>query len=157
MRPTILNTVPWRAVLTWACLTFTVAAVAATSQGAVDTDGWRIPDGAAAERNPVLLDSAVLAKGQSLYRSKCQRCHGLEGKGNGPDADRQHAPSDLTDPRRASRNPDGVMFYKIWNGRGSPKMPAMKTDLARPDVWTIIHYVKGLRGTASSEASSLRR
>jgi hypothetical protein len=22
------------------------------------------------------------------------------------------------------RNPDGVMFYKIWNGRAKPRMPA---------------------------------
>jgi mono/diheme cytochrome c family protein len=135
----------WRAVMTWACLTFVLVAVGAASQGAFDSDGWQIPDGAAAERNPVLLDPAVLAKGQSLYRSKCQRCHGVEGKGNGPDADLNHAPGDLTDARRSSRNPDGVLFYKIWNGRARPKMPAMKTDLARLDVWTVIHYVKTLR------------
>lgn len=145
MMPTSVTTATWRAVMTWACLTFAIVAVGAASQGASDSEGWQIPDGAAAERNPVLLDSAVLARGHSLYRSKCQRCHGIEGMGNGPDADRNHAPGDLTDARRSSRNPDGVMFYKIWNGRAKPKMPAMKTDVARPDVWIIIHYVKTLR------------
>jgi len=49
------------------------------------------------------------------------------------------------DRRAAARNPDGVMFYKIWNGRANPKMPAMKTDITRADVWTLIHYVKTLR------------
>ena len=37
------------------------------------------------------------------------------------------------------------MFYKIWNGRAKPRMPAMKADLGRVDVWLVIHYVKTLR------------
>ena len=37
------------------------------------------------------------------------------------------------------------MFYKIWNGRRDPKMPAFKTDISREDVWTVIQYVKTLR------------
>ena len=51
----------------------------------------------------------------------------------------------MTDRRLASRNPDGVMFYKIWTGRAKPKMRAMKTDITRADVWTVMHYVKTLR------------
>jgi hypothetical protein len=42
-------------------------------------------------------------------------------------------------------NPDGVMFYKIWNGRAKPKMPAMKIDVTRTDVWAVIHYINTLR------------
>jgi mono/diheme cytochrome c family protein len=141
-----------RAALTCICLT--LAAGAAWGATQTSDGGWQIPDGAETERNPVVVDAAVLAKGQGLYRSKCQRCHGVNGKGNGPDADPNHAPSDLTDARRALRNPDGVMFYKIWNGRSKPKMPAMKADIARHDVWTIIHYLKTLRhGDVSSPLS----
>ena len=47
--------------------------------------------------------------------------------------------------RLASRNPDGVMFYEIWNGRARPKMPAMKTDITQADVWAVVRYVKTLR------------
>ena len=58
-------------------------------------------------------------------------------------------PDDFTDPARAARNPDGVMFYKIWNGRKSPKMPAVKTEgLSKDDVWTVIHFVKTFRPAA---------
>ena len=49
------------------------------------------------------------------------------------------------DRRAAARNPGGVMFYKIWNGRAKPMMPAMKSDITRADVWTLIQYVKTLR------------
>jgi mono/diheme cytochrome c family protein len=108
-------------------------------------DGWQIPQKAASEVNPVPAGEAAIAKGKGLYRSKCQRCHGVSGKGDGPEADPDHAPGDLTDASRAVRNPDGILFYKIWNGRKKPKMPAFSTDLSREDVWTLVHYVKTLR------------
>src|SRR5262245_53235513 len=92
------------------CLAVAVNAGPAATQPA-SSEGWQIPDTAATERNPIPIDSSVLVRGQKLYRSKCQRCHGVEGKGDGPDGDPKHAPADLTDGGRASRNPDGVMFY----------------------------------------------
>ena len=114
------------------------------------SDGWQIPEGAAAQTYPVPATPATLIEGKALFKSKCQRCHGVSGTGNGPDADPDHPPSDLTDGTRAARNPDGVMFYKIWNGRVRPKMPAFKTDVSREDVWTVIQYIKTLRKPVAS-------
>ena len=105
---------------------------------------WQIPDSAATEVSP-LAGAAALSKGQALFRAKCQRCHGTEGDGRGPDSDPNQPAGDLTDGRAAARNPDGVLFYKIWNGRAKPKMPAMKLDLTRDDVWRLVVYVKTLR------------
>ncbi len=121
------------------------AALRAQQPPASNPDGWQIPPTAATEVNPITVTPAVLAKGKNLYQGKCQRCHGPEGKGNGPDADPEHKPDDLSDGTRAARNPDGVMYYKIWNGRKKPKMPAFKSDMAQNDVWTVIHYAKTLR------------
>jgi mono/diheme cytochrome c family protein len=108
-------------------------------------EGWLIPETAATERSPVPVTAAMIEKGKSFYLSKCRRCHGQDGTGRGPDADPAHAPSELTDARRASRNPDGVMFYKIWNGRANPRMPAMKSEISQADVWAIVSYIKTLR------------
>ena len=110
-----------------------------------DEGGWTIPATAAKEPNPVAVNAQVIAKGKDIYKSKCQKCHGPSGKGDGPDADLKHKPGNFTDSSRASRNPDGVMFYKIWNGRKSPKMPALKGEISQDEVWTVIHYVKTLR------------
>jgi mono/diheme cytochrome c family protein len=107
--------------------------------------GWTIPAGAAQEPNPIAASPDVLAKGKELFHSKCEKCHGKSGKGDGPDADADQPPDDLTDASRAARNPDGVMFYKVWNGRKSPKMPAFKTELSKDEVWTVIHYAKSFR------------
>jgi mono/diheme cytochrome c family protein len=110
-----------------------------------DSDGWTIPASAASESDPSPVTPATLAKGQQIFKDKCQHCHGATGTGNGPDADPDHPPGNLTDPRRASRNPDGVMFYKVWNGRSKPKMPAFKTELSREEIWQVIQYAKTLR------------
>ncbi len=107
--------------------------------------GWTIPAGAAQEPNPIAASPEVLEKGKSLFHSKCEKCHGKEGKGDGPDADPDQPPDDLSDASRAPKNPDGVMFYKVWNGRKSPKMTAFKTELSKEEVWTVIQYAKSLR------------
>ena len=126
------------------CLSFAAGAAVGT-QAPDGSEGWLIPEGAATQANPQPVDADVLAKGKSLFKAKCQRCHGADGAGHGPEADPNHPAGDLRDRHRASRNPDGVMLYKIWNGRSNPKMPAMKTDLTRADVWVVIDYVKTLR------------
>lgn len=136
---------PLGAVAIWISSLLIVGAARAATQVPAGSDGWRIAEGAAGDSNPVPLTAAVLARGKRLYTEKCQRCHGADGMGHGPDADPDRPAGDLTDGRRASRNPDGVLFYKIWNGRAKPRMPAMKTDITSADVWTIVHYVKTLR------------
>jgi mono/diheme cytochrome c family protein len=128
-------------------LVFVLGAAVAHSRrlDAAFSDGWQIPADAAAETSPVPSTPVAIAKGKQIFKAKCQRCHGAAGKGDGPEADPDHRPGDLTDAGRASRNPDGVMFYKIWNGRAQPRMPALKMDLSRDEVWTVVHYVKTLR------------
>jgi mono/diheme cytochrome c family protein len=109
------------------------------------SDGWQIPASAAKQTNPLTIDDKVLARGADIYKSKCQKCHGRTGLGDGTDADPKHKPGNLTDPARASRNPDGVMFYKVFNGRSKPKMPAQKAELSKEDIWAVVAYAKTLR------------
>ena len=85
--------------------------------------------------------------GKELYKKNCQRCHGPGGKGDGPDGDPDSMQDmDLTQARRAQRNPDGVVFYKLWNGRTKPKMPAFKNEgLTQDQAWQIVSFVQTLR------------
>jgi mono/diheme cytochrome c family protein len=108
--------------------------------------GWTIPQTASSEKTPLTVDDGVVASGKKLFGGKCQRCHGATAKGDGPDADPAHQEDmDLTVAARAARNPDGVVFYKIWNGRGSPKMPAFSEELSKEQVWSLVAYVQTLR------------
>jgi mono/diheme cytochrome c family protein len=113
---------------------------------ASQSPGWTLPPEAVTEKNPLPANDATIAGGKQLFATKCQRCHGASAKGDGPDADRQNqANMDLTNPARAARNPDGVVFYKVWNGRSSPKMPAFKEELSKEQVWALVAYVQTLR------------
>src|SRR6185503_1944804 len=125
------------------------AAFAVTSPAAVQqksSGGWTLPANAADTKSPLKVDDKVLAIGKKVFTDKCQKCHGPKGLGDGPDADPDHAEEmNLTNPKRAERNPDGVVFYKVMNGRRSPKMPAFKDDLSKEQVWSVVAYAQSLR------------
>lgn len=107
---------------------------------------WTIPPTAVDEANPLPVNAATLAGGKKLYDAKCQRCHGAAGKGDGPDADQKYIDTmDLTQAARAARNKDGQVFYKIWNGRLNPKMPAFSEEMTREQAWAVVAYVQSLR------------
>jgi mono/diheme cytochrome c family protein len=106
--------------------------------------GWTIPDGGKDEKSPVKVAADAAKKGKSLFASNCVKCHGPEGKGDGPDSD--HA-ADLTDEFRADLNPEGILYYKVWNGHGSD-MPAFKSTLTKDDTWALVEYLKVLRTPA---------
>lgn len=117
------------------------------AQGGGRGGGFIIPPGAATEKSPLTVNEAVIANGKKLYAAKCQRCHGVAGKGDGPEGEQEHqADMDLTLPNRAARNPDGVVFYKMWNGRQTPKMPVFSEELTKEQAWAIVAYVQTLRG-----------
>jgi len=120
---------------------FVLCAVALCAQGKTS---WTIPDGAADEKSPLASTPDVLKKGESLYNSFCATCHGPRGLGDGPDVDRKdtaNQPANLA----LSKNLEGVVFYKIWNGRKAPKMPAFKSQLTKADTWALVAYAISLR------------
>jgi mono/diheme cytochrome c family protein len=121
-------------------------ALSAQQAPAGNPNGWSIPADAANEKNPFSGDAKAIATGKELYGKTCQKCHGPGGLGDGPDADPDAMMDmDLTVARRAARNPDGVVFYKVWNGRKKPKMPAFKDELTKDQAWQIVSYVQTLR------------
>ena len=134
-------------------LTVGVVTLAARSHApggpAFQGTGWTLPPDVETTRNPLTVDAKVIAAGKALFMEKCQRCHGPGGLGDGPDGDPDaQEDMNLTNPARADKNPDGTVFYKAWNGRKKPKMPAFKDELTKDQVWTIVSYVQTLRKTA---------
>jgi mono/diheme cytochrome c family protein len=109
-------------------------------------DGWKLPANAADEKNPFPTNDATLAAGKKLYTSKCERCHGPKGEGDGVDADADlKKEMDLTRADRAGENPDGVVFHKIANGRQEPRMPAFIDQLTKDQIWAAVIYAQSLR------------
>jgi mono/diheme cytochrome c family protein len=108
--------------------------------------GWTLPEEADDTKNPHAVDDKLLASGRAVYKDKCQRCHGPGGLGDGPDADPDvREDMDLTNAKRADKNSDGVIYYKVLNGRRRPKMPAFKEELKPDQIWSVVAYVQTLR------------
>ncbi len=123
-----------------------VAAARQSGKPAGSSSGWTLPPDADATKNPLTVDAKVLAAGKTVFKNKCTKCHGETGVGDGPDADPDHREDmDLTNPKRADRNSDGVVFYKVSNGRKKPKMPVFKEELTENQIWSVVAYVQTLR------------
>ena len=80
------------AAVTAVWLTRAFAAMGGAPQSPSGSAGWQIPETAPAEVSP-LAGAAAGEKGRGLYKAKCQRCHGVDGSGGGPDADPRHPPA----------------------------------------------------------------
>ena len=128
------------------CSVFVVVLFSVASTSTATQQGWKIPPTAKEEKNPLPVNEAMMAAGKKLFAQKCQRCHGPEGKGDGPDADSDHIDHmDLTNPKNAANNPDGVVFYKIWHGRSEPRMPPFEDQLTKEQAWALVAYAQSLR------------
>lgn len=128
-------------------MTFAIVGTRAAQEQPSNPNGWQLPPTANDEKNPFAGDAKAVAAGKELFLKNCKRCHGPGGLGDGPDADPDTSQDmDLTVAKRASRNPDGVVFYKLWNGRKKPKMPAFKNEgLTKDQAWQIVAFVQTLR------------
>lgn len=115
---------------------------------ATQYQGWLIPEGGRDEKSPMASVADAATRGQALYAAHCASCHGPQGKGDGPGSDYA---ADLTDDLRIELNTEGVLFYKIWNGRikygkgPTEDMPAFQGKLAKDQVWLLVEYLKVLR------------
>ena len=115
---------------------------------ATQYQGWFIPDGGKDEKSPMASVADAATRGKAQFATRCANCHGPLGKGDGPGSDYA---ADLTDDLRAELNTEGVLFYKIWNGRikygkgPTEDMPAFNSKLEKDQVWMLVEYLKVLR------------
>jgi len=104
---------------------------------------WNIPEDARQRQNPLHSSAHVLEAARPLYTENCERCHGVTGRGNGPESARQYpAPSDLTDAKRMNALADGAIFYQISEGRRP--MPSFKRRLTEDQRWQLVLLIRSL-------------
>jgi hypothetical protein len=84
-------------------------------------DPYEIPEAARARRNPVLRSDLALGSAHTLWQKHCETCHGVSGRGDGPNA-RLHeqrkgrAPRNLTSAKVQENLTDGEIFWRISKG-----------------------------------------
>lgn len=108
---------------------------------------WIIPDEARQRQNPLQSSPKVLEAARPLYTENCERCHGVTGKGNGPESAQQYpAPADLTDAQRMNALTDGSIFYQISEGRRP--MPSFKKRMTEDQRWQLVLFIRSFARTA---------
>jgi len=80
------------------------------------------------------------AKGQELYQSRCQGCHGADGKGSL--IGRKLGAKDFSDPTVVKMSKSDLAKI-IANGKG--KMPPYKDKLTDDQIKALVKYIKEMK------------
>jgi len=104
---------------------------------------WVAPESASKMKNPLTVDSSVLADAKKLYQMNCTPCHGKKGKGNGASAFTLNTkPADHTS-EGVQQDSDGALFWKL--SEGNHPMPTHKIVLTDTQRWELVAYIRTLK------------
>jgi len=98
--------------------------------------------------------------GQALFkRLECWKCHGVEGRGNGPSADtltddlnRPIKPFDFHDVNRFKCGTSNADLYKIFmTGLDGTPMPSFADNVKPDEAWDLVLYLRTLQPMNTKE------
>jgi len=105
-------------------------------------------------QNPYSATPRILDEGKMLFLTYCMVCHGEQGKGDGPIAEKIPTPPSYTS-QRVLEFPPGRIFHVITMGAG--KMPSYATQLSADERWKIVTYVHAtLQGIKDGSAANAK-
>lgn len=101
--------------------------------------------------NPIASSPESIAIGRSLYEANCQKCHGADGRGDGPLADSLPVtPADFRE--HIPYHQDDFFFLVISNGLGTI-MPSFQNQLTEDERWHLINFLHSEFGIDDSNSS----
>lgn len=99
-------------------------------------------------------DAAANA-GRGIYTQDCSGCHGLDGRGNGPNSiSLTKKPSNFTRPFFKQYS-DEMWFYRISEGVVGTRMPRWNLTLSEEERWYLVAYLKTLQKDVEDTVSDL--
>ena len=104
-------------------------------------------------------DAAVLNKGEVMFRTYCQTCHGVKGTVQDEFGENWEVSKRWAQPipglamkqdngkllLSGGNKPDAMLYLYIRNGFG--RMPAYGHAMSDEDIWAAVHYIKSLQGS----------
>lgn len=113
----------------------------------------RKPDPAVEVGLEVRPSEKTLAEGKKIYEEKleCWKCHGVEGRGDGPSAAEQEddfgfpiKPFDFTTGKFKGGNSSTDVYLRFTTGLNGTPMPSFAKELTDEQRWCLTHYVLSL-------------
>jgi mono/diheme cytochrome c family protein len=119
----------------------------ALPENSIPVQGFSVPRGynyltLETALTPPPLTEEMKERGKVLYNRFCYACHGKEGNGDGPVAEKGMKPWwPLSSPQTQLRS-DGYIFAHIW--LGGPLMPPYRHALSVTETWELVAFVRSL-------------
>ncbi|CAN5622320.1 hypothetical protein BH10CYA1_BH10CYA1_42510 [soil metagenome] len=99
--------------------------------------------------------TATSNAGRGIYTQNCASCHGLEGRGNGPNSlTLEKKPANFTRPYYKQYD-DAMWFYRTSEGVAGTRMPRWNLILTEEQRWYVVAYLKTLPKDAELTVDSL--
>lgn len=107
-------------------------------------DPWEVPAEYENMKNPYASVPDDEQIGEELYGMYCQACHGINGKGDGVNAELTNTPvADFTLSSFKNQS-DGSLYYKVITGRND--MVGFQLIIPEEeDMWMVINYIKNFQ------------
>ena len=108
---------------------------------------------------PEVTAERIKAGQAEFQKLECWKCHGVEGRGNGPSADtlqddqnRPITPYDFTDGTRPKCGSTDQDIYKIFmTGLDGTPMPSFADNVKPDEAWDLVFYLRTLQPMHSKE------
>ena len=101
---------------------------------------------AGTQTNPVAGDTRAAQTGRSAYTGSCSQCHGATGDGKGVLGQATYPPATDLTGEDAQELSDAELFWILKNGLSFTGMPGYADQYPDNDLWSIVSYLKTLKG-----------
>lgn len=88
----------------------------------------------------------AIVQGQRLYGQHCLRCHGTDGRGEGPEASSLPMWPPNLNGRLLWQRPEGELWWAVHQGlqdhAGRPTMPGFARQLESEQIWQLLDFLQ---------------
>jgi mono/diheme cytochrome c family protein len=97
-------------------------------------------------QSPTGFTAQGIVRGQAVYQQHCLRCHGADGRGEGPDAAALPMWPPTLNGSLLWKRLDGELFWRVRHGMaardGTVTMPGFEAALSDTQVWQVLDFLQ---------------